>query len=434
MTTPLSLSGLASGLDTETIIKQLMSVEAQPKTRMQQQDTQAQVRQTQLRDIQTRLNAVRDAAQALRSTTTWTDVQTVGSSDSARISVRALGTAAPGSHELEVSRLAVSAQHAYDYTPSASPDSLQIGSFTLSVDPNSTVATVAAAINARSDAPVAAVVAGGKLVLTSRASGAANDFSVTASPLVTEAASYARAGVDAAYKLDGVAKTSSTNVLSDAILGAEVTLKTTTSTPVSVTIGDPGLDEDGVKSKVQAFVTAYNSAVDFIRGKVTEKPVPNATTTLDANKGLFYADSMLGSVLTSLRSQIGDLSDLGISTGAASGTAKFSDDAVAGHLTIDSTKLATALDSGVDTVQTRLQAFGQRMADTAAPATGSPISTRLTSEDATRKRLADAMTRMDTRLADKEKAMRAKFAAMESALARAQAAQAQMTAQLGSLS
>jgi flagellar hook-associated protein 2 len=430
---PLNLSGLASGLDTETIITQLMSVESQPKTRMQKQDTQSQVRQTQLRDIQAKLNAVRDAATALRSTTTWADVQTVGSSDAARIGVRALGAAAPGSHELQVSRLAVSAQHAFDFTSSATAQSITVGSFTLAVDPNATVGTVAAAINARADAPVSAVVAGGKLVLTSRASGAANDFAVGASPLLAEDVAHGRAGVDAAYTLDGVAKTSSSNVLTDAILGAEVTLKTTTSAPVTVNVTDPGLDTDSVKTKVAAFVTAYNTAVDLIRGKIAEKPVPNATTTLDANKGLLFGDSMLSGLLTSMRSQIGDLSALGITTGAASGTAKFSDDAVAGHLTVDSAKLTAALAAGPDAVQTTLQAFGTRLADAAAPATGSPIATRLTSEDATRKRLADAMARMDVRLADKEKGLRAKFSAMESALAAAQSAQAQMTAQLSSL-
>lgn len=430
---PLNLSGLASGLDTETIITQLMSVERQPRTRMAQQDTFAQVRQTQLRDIQARLDAVRDAAAALRSTATWTNVQTVGSSDAARIGVRALGTAAPGAHQLEIGRVAISAQHAFDYTASASAQSIEVGSFTLAVDPDSTVATVAAAINARADAPVSAVVAGGKLVLTSRASGAANDFTVGASPLLAEDVAHGRAGVDAAYTLDGVAKTSASNVITDAILGAEVTLKTTTSAPVSVTVGDPGLDADGVKAKVAAFVTAYNGAVDLIRGKIAEKPVANATTTLDANKGLFYGDSMLGGLLTSMRSQIGDLSDFGISTGAPSGTAKFSDDAIAGHLTVDSTKLTAALAADAGAVRTRLQAFGTRMADAAAPATGSPIATRLTSEDATRKRLADSMARMDVRLADKEKGLRAKFSAMESALAAAQSAQAQMTAQLSSL-
>jgi flagellar hook-associated protein 2 len=400
---------------------------------MAQQDTQAQVRQTQLRDIQSKLTAVRDAATALRSSATWADVQTVGSSDAARIGVRALGTAAPGSHQLEVSRLAVSAQHAFDYTASASAQSIQVGSFTLAVDPGSTAAIVAAAINARADAPVSAVVAGGKLVLTSRTSGAANDFTVGASPLLAEDVAHGRVGVDAAYTLDGVAKTSASNVITDAILGAEVTLKTTTSAPVSVTVSDPGIDTDSVKTKVAAFVTAYNNTVDLIRGKIAEKPVPNATTTLDANKGLLFGDSMLSGMLTTMRAQIGDLSDLGISTGAASGTAKFSDDAVAGHLTVDSTKLTAALAADAGAVQTKLQAFGTRMADAIGSATGSRIATRLTSEDATRKRLADAMARMDVRLADKEKGLRAKFSAMESALAAAQSAQAQMTAQLASL-
>jgi flagellar hook-associated protein 2 len=427
---PLSLSGLASGLDTETIITQLMSVERQPRTRLAFQDTQAQQRQTQLRDIQTRLTSLRDTATALRSTATWTDVQTVSSSDAARVTVRALGAAAPGAHAIEVSALAVSAQHAFDYTANASAQSLTIGSFTLAVDPNTTVANVAAAINGRADAPVSAVVAGGKLVLTSRTSGLANDFTVGASPLVAEDAAYARAGADAAYTLDGVAKTSSTNVITTAVLGAEITLKATTAAPVGVTISDPAVDTESVKAKVQAFVTQYNSVVDFVRGKIAEKPVANATTTADQSKGLFYGDSMLSSMLTSMRTQIGDLSDLGISTGKPSGATKFSDDAVAGHLTLDATKLSAAIAADTGAVQTRLQAFGTRMLDVVAPTAGSPVATRLKSEEATRKRLADGMARMDVRLADKEKGMRAKFTAMESALAAAQAAQAQMTAQL----
>jgi len=430
---PLNLSGLASGLDTETIITQLMSVEAQPKTRMQRQDAAAQSRQTQLRDVQTRLNFLRDTATDLRSTATWADTQKIASSDATRVSVRALGTVAPGAHQFEVSKLAVSAQHAFDYTASASAQSVQIGSFTLAVDPNSTVGTVAAAINARSDSPVSAVVAGGKLVLSSRASGAANDFTVTAPALLAEDVAHSRAGADAAYTIDGVAKTSSSNVLTDAVLGAEVTLRTTTTAPVAVTISDPAVDTDAIKTKIQAFVTQYNSVVDFIRSKTTEAPVKNPTTTVDAAKGAFYGDSMLTSMLTSMRTQIGDLTDLGISTGAPSGAARFSDDAVAGHLTLDGTKLDAALAADPDAVQTRIQAFGQRILDVVAPPKGNAVATRLTSEDATRKRLADSMAAMDVRLADKEKGLRAKFTAMESALAAAQSAQAQMTAQLASL-
>jgi flagellar hook-associated protein 2 len=430
---PLSLSGLASGLDTESIISQLMSVEQAPKTRMQQQDTQAQARQTQLRDLATRLNAVRDAATALGSVATWSRTQSLTSSDSARIGVRALGSAAPGTHLVEVSALAVSAQHAFDYTSSASPQSIAIGAFTLAIDPDSDAATVAQAINARDDAPVSAVVASGKLVLTSRTSGAGGDFSVGATPLLAENVAYKRAGTDAAYTIDGAPTTSTSNVITDAVLGVELTLKSTTTGPVSVGAGDPGVDTDAIKAKVTAFVNAYNSTVDIIRAKVAEKPVTNATTDADSNAGQFYGDSMLTGLLTSLRSSIGDLSDIGISTGAASGAAKFSADSVAGHLTVDDTKLSAALATDPKALQTRLADFGARLKAAVTPASGSPIDNRLTAEDATRKQLADSMAAMDVRLAAKETAMRAKFTAMESALAAAQSAQAQLTAQLGSL-
>jgi flagellar hook-associated protein 2 len=428
---PLSLSGLASGLDTETIIAQLMSVEQAPRTRLQQQDTQAQSRQTQLRDLATKLNAVRDAATALGSVGTWAPTQSLTSSDAARVGVRALGSAAPGTHLIEVSALAVSAQHAFDYTKSAAPQSITIGAFTLAVDPDSDAATVAQAINARDDAPVSAVVAGGKLVLTSRTSGAGGDFSVAATPLLAENVAYARAGADAAYTLDGAPKTSTTNVITSAVLGVELTLKSTTTGPVSVAAGDPGIDKDAIKAKVTAFVTAYNSTVDVIRAKLAEKPVVNASSDADRNKGQFYGDSMLSGLLTSLRSSFGDLSDIGISTGAASGTAKFSADSVAGHISVDDTKLSAALATDPKALQTRLADFGARLKAAVTPASGSPIDNRLTTEEATRKRLADGMARMDVRLADKEKHLRAQFTAMESALAAAQAAQAQLSAQLG---
>src|SRR4051794_23208689 len=381
---PLSLNGLASGLDTESIISQLMSVEQAPKTRMQQQDTQAQARQTQLRDLATRLNAVRDAATALGSVTTWAPTQSLTTSDATRVGVRALGSAAPGTHLIEVSALAVSAQHAYDFTKSALPQSITIGAFTLAVDPGSDAAAVAQAVNARQDSPVSAVVAGGKLVLTSRTSGA-GDFSVAATPLLAEDATHARAGANAAYTIDGVSKTPTSNVITDAVLGVELTLKSTTTGPVSVGAGDPAVDKDAVKAKVTAFVTSYNSTIDLIRAKLAEKPVPNATTDADRNKGQFYGDSMLSGLLTSLRSSLGDLSDIGISTGAASGTAKFSADSVAGHLTVDDTKLSAALATDPKALQTRLADFGVRLKAAVSPASGSPIDNRLTAEDSTRK-------------------------------------------------
>jgi flagellar hook-associated protein 2 len=429
----ISLSGLASGLDTESIITQLMSVERQPRTRMALADTQAQARQTALRELSTKLGSVRDAAAALSSTTTWGDTQKLSSSDPARVAVSADGTAGPGARLIEVSRLAISAQHAFTYTASASPQSITIGAFTLAVDASSDAATVASAINDRDDAPVSAVVAAGKLVLTSRTSGQNGDFSIGATPLLTEDGVYARAGVDAAYTLDGTPKTSASNVLTNVFVGAEVTLKATTSAPVTVEVSEPGVDADAVTAKVKAFVTAYNSTVDYIRGKLSEKPVKDPTTNADAVKGLFYGDTMLSGVLSSMRSEIGDLADLGISTGAPSGTATYSADAVAGRLTLDDTKLIAALAGDQAALRTRLGDLGQRISAVVAPVAGARVDERLSSVDATRKRLAGAMAATDVRLADREKRLRAQFSAMESALAASQSAQAQLQAQLSRL-
>ncbi|MGH2943516.1 MAG: flagellar filament capping protein FliD [Solirubrobacteraceae bacterium] len=445
----ISLSGLASGMDTDSIITQLMTVERQPRTRLELADTRAQARQTGLRDLATKLGAVRDAANALKSSTTWADVQQLASSDPARVAVRTAGGAAPGAHTIAVTALATTAQHAFDYASSASPQTIGIDyvavdpdtqlptpkTFSLAVDPNSTIATVAASINDRDDSPVKAVVAGGKLVLTSRTGGAGGDFTVSASSPLVELPAYARAGTDAAYELDGdgVVRHSSSNVVNDAILGVELTLKSTTAAPVSLTVSDPAPDTEAIKAKVSAFVTAYNSALDYMRTKVKEEVVKNPTTTTEATKGLFHGDTMLTSALSSMRSSIGDLAKFGISTGSASGSATFSADAVAGKLKVDDTKLNAAIADDRETLRTALNGLGQRLSDVVTPVAGERVTARLDSITDERKRLSDAIARTDTRLASREQRLRAQFAAMESALAASQAAQSQLSSQLAAL-
>jgi flagellar hook-associated protein 2 len=429
----ISLGGLASGIDTDSIVTQLMAVEGQSKTRLQLSDAKAKARDSGLSDLATKLGALRDAANALKTSTTWGNVQRTTSSDPARVSVSAASGAAPGPRSIEVTALAVTSQHAFGYTASSSPQTITVGSFALAVAANSTATTVASAINDRSDSPMSAVVAGGKLVFTSRTSGAGGDFSVAATPLLAEDAGYARAGSDASYTIDGIPKTSASNVVTDAILGVDLTLKATTTAPVSIAVTDPGPDTDAVKAKLTAFVSAYNGAVDFIRGKLSEDRVKNPSTAAEAAKGLFAGDTMLSGVLTSMRAQVGDLAALGISTGAVTGSATVSADAIAGKLRVDDTKLTAALTGNRDALHTALTGLGGRVSDVVTPVAGARVTAARASVTAERKTLADAMTRTDVRLADKEKRLRAQFAAMESALAASQAAQSQMAAQLSSL-
>src|SRR5688572_12583961 len=99
---PLALGGLASGMDTDAIVAQLLAVERQPRTRLELADTRAVARQTSLRDLATKLGALRTAADALKSVASWADVQKLTSGDPARIAVRADAGAAPGTRAIEV--------------------------------------------------------------------------------------------------------------------------------------------------------------------------------------------------------------------------------------------------------------------------------------------------------------------------------------------
>jgi len=95
----LQLGGLASGMDTEGVIAQLMQLEAQPGTRWAQQKKVSEARESALRDILSRVKNLQNEAKNLKSVTTWADTQTVESSDTAKITATRVGGAAPGGYD-----------------------------------------------------------------------------------------------------------------------------------------------------------------------------------------------------------------------------------------------------------------------------------------------------------------------------------------------
>src|SRR3954466_15884434 len=92
------ISGLASGLDTASIISGLMQIEKQPQIRIQQKIVTEQARQQGLRDVLSRLNSLPSPYQGLTDVGTWADVQAVASSDDPHLSATRTGGAAPGAY------------------------------------------------------------------------------------------------------------------------------------------------------------------------------------------------------------------------------------------------------------------------------------------------------------------------------------------------
>ena len=196
----LGLSGLASGVDTATIVAQLMALERQKTTRLGYRQTAVTGQQTGLKEIATKLTALKDAALALSADTTWKQSQAATSSDPAKVTVVQTGGAGIGGHTVQVDRLASSAQRGYSFTGTsgtltiayAAGDPKQI---TVNVAVGATIQQIADAINAKSAGPVvAAVVKNGagedRLVLSSRITGSTSDFTVSGAGVLNEDAAY----------------------------------------------------------------------------------------------------------------------------------------------------------------------------------------------------------------------------------------------------
>ena len=445
------LSGLASGVDTSSLVEQLMAIERQPQQRMQLNKRVSEARETALRDVMSRLKNLLTAAADLRSAGLWADTQTVDTSDATKVTAKRVSGAGPGGYQIRPTQLARAEQRTYDYVQSGSATQITIGGVTVDIAAGADVNAAASAINSTSGSPVYAVAVAGQLVLSSRQTGAANGFTASGSQ-VTEDAAKEKLGLDASYRLDGVVKTSASNVITDAIPGVEITLKGVATANVTVTVGPPAADPAAVKAKVKAFVEQYNSTVDFIRSKLNEKRPVNPSTETDAMKGLLQGDTMLSGLLSRLRTTVTEqfagnpaaydqMSEIGVSTAAANGSGTLNQDAIAGKLQFDEAKFDAAMAGNPLAVRQLLGAqsgfsgFAQAIEGWLSPATGAggTMDGRIAQADAEQKRLSDSIANMDRRLEVRQRQLKSYFAAMESAMSAAQQQSQWLAGQLAGL-
>ena len=454
MATSLNLSGLASGIDTNSIVDQLMAIERQPRTRLDWRQAAVQARQSALKDVDSRLTNLLTAAKALRDTATWADVQTLSSSDETRITGRRVAGAAPGPHDVVVSNLATSEQRVFAYTPNGSDTTITVGSKTFNIAANTDAAGAAAVINSVADSPVyASLDTDGNLRLASKQTGVANGFTASGATITEQAAEHV-GPQDASYTVDGMSYTSASNVTTTGLNGIELTLKRADpATTITITVGTPGADRAAVKDKLKAFVDQYNSTVDFIKSKVNEPKVANPQNADDAVKGVLYADTQLNSLLSQLRQGVTDIvsngnpatmdemAELGVSTGASIGGGTLSPDAIAGKLTFDETKFNAAFDAGSLDLRrlvggiTGTDGFAQRIENLINPMTqtGGLLDDRQNSATDELNDIKDSMLAMDERLSLKEDRLKAQFAAMEAALSQSQSQSQWLSGQISQL-
>jgi flagellar hook-associated protein 2 len=427
----IQVGGLASGMDTESIISQLMSLEQAPRTRQARQQVTVQARQDALRQIDTKLTSLKLAAGDLRSAAIWAPTQSIASGNESVLTARQLAGAAPGGYTVEVTSLASADSRTYawngggsltiDYKAGAGPLSKTFDLTGMSLD------DAVSTINSDDGSPVWAVNVGGKLSLSRRETGDHATWGFDATGPAVGALTASRDGADASYKVAGDATTysSHTNVASDGLPGVELTFKALgTST---VTVSAPAAKSEDVAAKLKAFVTAYNDAVDFVRGKLTEKRVVNPQSDADAQQGVLFGDAGLSGVLTSMRQAISDAGLDALGVQVASTGVGTSPDALAGKLTFSQSAFDTAWAAGPSAVKAKLLDPITRSGD-------GLLDQRVGDADRELSYIKDNLATLDLRLQAKEDRLRKQFTAMEQALAASQSASSSLAGQLAQLS
>jgi flagellar hook-associated protein 2 len=309
---PITFGGLASGIDTSSMIDALVKIEHRPIDLLQNQQNDLSNKLSLFNQLSSLLGSLRSTAETL-STAANFFVNKATTSDDSVVTATAGSNAATGSHSITVTSLASATTEASAAFASTTATlrqgtlAITVGSTTTNVTinaGNNTLAGVRDAINASGAAVNASIVQVGansyRLVVSGKNTGTANAVSIDESGLTTGADplpgfSVTQPESDAVISVDGISVARSTNVISDVLTGVTLELKNTTAAPIQVTVST---DSDAVKKQINDFVSAYNSVVSFIHEQ-TKYDSDNKTA------GALIGDSTVQAAQRMLRSAVG---------------------------------------------------------------------------------------------------------------------------------
>ncbi|MGQ9844021.1 MAG: flagellar filament capping protein FliD [Spirochaetota bacterium] len=132
---PVTLGGVASGMDTDQIIQKLVEVETRPIIQWQEEKDRYSLRKEALRQLQTKLNTLNNATKDLYGFRSPFKEKVVQLSDKGVLQAQASRHAVNGTHTLEVLNLASS--HKISTDQIKEDEILPAGNFSIEVDGNS---------------------------------------------------------------------------------------------------------------------------------------------------------------------------------------------------------------------------------------------------------------------------------------------------------
>ena len=437
----LRVDGLISGLDTTSLINQLISAEAATQTSLKTRLSATQSSEAAYRSVNTKVEALRTAALELAKATTWSAAKSTSSSPSVAVAVT--GTPPTGQLSFTVDSLAAAHSELSDdrwnttATPfGASQVSFTTGGTTTTVDVggSGTLADAVTAINASAAGVSATAVrledGTYALLVTAKKTGLDNAFSVGGAGTFTTMTQ----GTNARLLLGGAtgpAVTSSSNTFTDLLPGATLTVSEKTTSPVTISVV---ADPDAVAAKVQAFVDAANAALADIK---------KYTSSTGGTTAVLKGDS----TLARLSGDILDAVSRAVGTDGSPGAAGVQLTRE-GTVTFDKTTFLAKLQSApeltrrlfagtpADGTNPAVDGVSQRVQTLAKAATDSTTGTLTVlakGRDSLARDYQDRIDDWDVRLAARRATLTRQFTAMETALSSLKQQSSWLAGQLASL-
>jgi len=435
-----SVSGLVSGLDTASLITQLMQVEAQTQTRIKSQLTTAQTNLKSLQDLNSKLAALTTTAGDLAKTSAWNPVSVTSSSD--LVSATAGTAAVVGPLQVTVGHTARSHRLVFADT-AALTDTVTTGSNSVRLDRldgttvdldtgDGSLQGLVRALNATGTGVKASTVrlddGSYRLQVTSTATGAASDFTLKnldGSDLLGGAT--VTTGRDAELTIGSDTVHSATNTFTAVANGLTLTLKSTVPDGTVVDL-DVQQDAAAMTKQVKAVVDAINDALTKIDGLTAYN---SATKTSGPLAGDSAVRNLRSALLSSVYPTDGStLAGVGIQLDRY-GKLTFDDAAFQSAYAADGGAVAAKFVSGTPNgFAARVQAVAKGASDTV----DGTVTTSINGRSSQIKEMQDSIADWDTRLSLRQESLQRQFTALETALSQMNSQSSWLSGQLNSLS
>lgn len=435
----MQVSGLATGLDTASIITKLMSVERQSGKGLTTSQTKAQTLLAAFQKVNNLATGMSSAAKALvpdpiMKTSAWTS-STATSSNTSIATVSTTGRATPGSLQLTVEELAAAGSAvsagSFDLTTALnggagfSFDVVEKAGTagetrtTVNLGANSKLSDVVSQINTTATGVQATLVNVGndqyRIQLTSKASGAGTNVSIGGvgggTSAVVGGFNTLTAASDAQMRVGSGAGsftvTSTTNTFKDLLPGLNVTaVKKDPATPLTV---DIKADVSGISGKITAMLDAANQVLDNIR---SNSKFDSATKSAGTLLGQSATQELSTRIARAAMGTSADaLGAVGISVSREGG------------ITFDTGKFAAAYAADPNKVEAAVTQLAKNLDNVGKQATNPTdgyLSSRIKGEQSLVSDYTKQIAKFEERMTSRQKALEHQFASLETMLSKLQ--------------